>query len=71
MYFIFNISFKNKKVDKFNTVSASIHDFGTFPICLTLFILDTSKQVHVHTLANSEDPDEMPHKAAFYQGLHC
>ena len=23
------------------------------------------------TLANSEDPDEMPHDAAFYQGLHC
>ena len=22
------------------------------------------------TLANSEDPDEMPHKAAFHQGLH-
>ena len=23
------------------------------------------------TLANSEDPDEMPHKAAFHLGLHC
>ena len=23
------------------------------------------------TLANSEDPDEMPHDAAFHQGLHC
>ena len=23
------------------------------------------------TLANSEDPDEMPHYAAFHQGLHC
>ena len=23
------------------------------------------------TLANSEDPDEMQHKAAFNQGLHC
>ena len=22
------------------------------------------------TLANSEDPDEMPHNAAFHQGLH-
>ena len=30
---------------------------------LTLFILDA--------LANSEDPDEMPHKAAFHLGLHC
>ena len=23
------------------------------------------------TLANIEDPNEMPHDAAFYQGLHC
>ena len=23
------------------------------------------------TVANSEDPDEMPHKVAFHQGLHC
>ena len=23
------------------------------------------------SLANSEDPDEMPHKAAFHQCLHC
>ena len=23
------------------------------------------------TLANSEDPDEMPHNAAFHQSLHC
>ena len=23
------------------------------------------------TLANSEDPDEMPHNAAFHQGLRC
>ena len=23
------------------------------------------------TMTNSEDPDEMPHKAAFHQGLHC
>ena len=22
-------------------------------------------------MANSEDPDEVPHKAAFYQHLHC
>ena len=22
-------------------------------------------------MANSEDPDEMPHTAAFHQGLHC
>ena len=23
------------------------------------------------TSANSEDPDEMPHNAAFHQGRHC
>ena len=23
------------------------------------------------TLANSEDPDKMPHNATFYQSLHC
>ena len=23
------------------------------------------------SLANSEDPDEMQHNAAFHQGLHC
>ena len=23
------------------------------------------------TFANCEDPDEMPHNAAFHQGLHC
>ena len=23
------------------------------------------------SLANSEDPDEMPHYAAFHKGLHC
>ena len=23
------------------------------------------------TLANSDDPDEMQHNAAFHQGLHC
>ena len=26
---------------------------------------------HKYCLANSEGPDEMPHKVAFYQGLHC
>ena len=24
----------------------------------------------IHTLANSEDPDELPHNVAFHQGLH-
>ena len=25
----------------------------------------------MHTLANSEDPDEMPQYAPFHQGLYC
>ena len=25
----------------------------------------------MRTLANSEDPDEMPHNEAFHQDLHC
>ena len=25
----------------------------------------------MRTLANSEDPDEMPHNAALHQCLHC
>ena len=36
---------------------------------LTLCIRETSKQLN--TFANSEDPDEMQHNAAFHQGLHC
>ena len=30
-----------------------------------------SRYLQTGTLANSEDPDEMPHKAAFHLGLHC
>ena len=30
-----------------------------------------SGYLHTDTLANSEDPDEMPHNVAFHQGLHC
>ena len=37
-------------------------------VCLTLFILDTSL---TGSLTNSEDQDEMQHKATFHQGLHC
>ena len=33
---------------------------------ILLFILDINKY-----LANNEDPDETPHKVAFYQGLPC
>ena len=34
---------------------------------LSLCILETI----TGTLANSEEPDEMQHNAAFHQGLHC
>ena len=30
-----------------------------------------SGNLQTGTLANSEDPDEMQHNAAFHQGLHC
>ena len=36
---------------------------------LNLCILETPKQALY--LANSEDPDEMQHNAAFHQCLHC
>ena len=35
---------------------------------LSLCILELQKK---GTLANSEDPDEMQHDAAFHPGLHC
>ena len=51
------------------------------PICLQgLSADDTSRQrvnffhsrsQETGSLANSEDPDEMPYKAAFHLGLHC
>ena len=44
------------------------NDFGPqVLITLILCILETQ----TGTLANSEDPDEMQHNAAFHQGLHC
>ena len=30
-----------------------------------------SEFLRTGTLANNEDTDEMPHSAAFHQGLHC
>ena len=26
---------------------------------------------YMRTISNSEDPDEIPHDAAFHQGIHC
>ena len=43
--------------------NAKINGYGTFN-----FYNGDSKMSY---LANSEDPDEMPHNAAFHQGLHC
>ena len=37
-------------------------------VILTLCIQETPKLV---IFANSEDPDEMQHNAAFHQGLNC
>ena len=60
---------------------------GTFVILLFLFELIAICALHIvaskivrvglslygqtGTLANSEDPDEIPYNAAFHQGLHC
>ena len=33
-----------------------------------MYTCDSYKMLN---LANSDDPDEMPHNAAFHQGLHC
>ena len=38
------------------------------PTHITLWVQETPKRV---LFTNSEDPDEMPHNAAFHQGLHC
>ena len=50
----------------------------TMLVIIVLFWTQTSLGIRVllylcrpDTLANSEDPDEMLHKAAFHQGLHC
>ena len=39
-------------------------------IVLILCILEP-RIFKMDTLANSEEPDEMQHNAAFHQGLHC
>ena len=39
-------------------------------VYLFLFRLETPKLL-TGTMANSEDPDEMPHNMAFHQGLYC
>ena len=33
--------------------------------------IEDQKPLKTGTLTNNEDPDEMPHKAAFHQDLHC
>ena len=42
------------------------HLYSFSPVCIKLLCL-----THIiGTFTNSEDPDEMPHHAAFHQGLH-
>ena len=36
---------------------------------LTIYLLPSDSYMRIE--ANSEGPDEMPHNAAFHQGLHC
>ena len=49
-------------------INTSKSAYAFTSVTLTLRILETSK---IGTLANSEDPDEMQHNAAFHQGLLC
>ena len=50
---------------------AALDRFQCIGICynVTLFILDTCKQVH-GALENSEDPNELLHYVAVHKGLH-
>ena len=41
-----------------------------FVKCNMISLLYTGNPI-TSILANSEDPDEMQHNAAFHQGLHC
>ena len=42
------------------------------PIIAVLYVNPLKTEIpKVDTLINSEDPDEMPHNAAFHLGLHC
>ena len=49
--------------------SGESHDF----VSHVRTILKSDRSVFENTLANTEDPNEMPHikKAAFHQGVHC
>ena len=55
---------KEESIILYLNSSMAIEDFGSnCHLRLTFCILGT--------LANSEDSDEMPHNAAFHQGIHC
>ena len=36
-----------------------------------LFNLFDTSYSYIHSLVNNDDPDKMPHNAAFHQGIHC
>ena len=50
------------------SLTMRVHSIVTM---LALIPLKTRNPKTGANLANSEDPDEMPHNVAFYQGLHC
>ena len=47
------------------------HNIVTLDSCACMFDPLYSKNPIMGTFANSEDPDEMQHNAAFHQRLHC
>ena len=53
-------------------INCRIHSKALFGECMPCSLVASFLTLSMPgTLANSEDPDEMPHKVAFYQGLHC
>ena len=68
--FVFIVS-----LPKFLLICSSFHE-GTSYLYTKYYYATCVNPFHsgyqpIGTLANSKEPDEMPHKAAFHQGLHC
>ena len=56
-------------IETINLGRSIVYIIGSQVILLNKIVFLSLKIVFV--LANSEDPDEMPHSNAFHFGLHC
>ena len=58
-----------------NYQDVHVRAIGSIGICNSkaVFIVNHLRtgNLRTGTIANSEDPDEMPHRVAFHQSLHC